>query len=55
MPDITMCSNNNCPLKHNCYRFMANPSQWQSYAEFKFCQIHHNTYACDDFWCMKVD
>ena len=32
MADITMCKGENCTLKHNCYRFKANPSKYrQSY------------------------
>jgi hypothetical protein len=36
MPDISMCENEDCPLKYSCYRYMAEPSEWwQSYADFK--------------------
>ena len=32
MPDITMCSGDNCPIRQNCYRFKAEPSKYgQSY------------------------
>ncbi len=32
MPDITMCSGANCPLKDECYRYTAEPSKFrQSY------------------------
>jgi len=31
MPDITMCSGAGCPLKKDCYRFTANPIDYQSY------------------------
>jgi hypothetical protein len=34
MPDITMCTNEECPLKKSCYRFMGIPSQWQSFSHF---------------------
>ena len=35
MPDITMCTNKECPLSHSCYRFNCEPNQYsQSYAEF---------------------
>ncbi len=30
MPDITMCSGQNCEKKETCYRYMAIPSSWQS-------------------------
>ena len=36
MPDITMCSNNLCPKSKQCYRFMAEPSEWQSVACFTY-------------------
>ena len=29
--DITMCKGLNCPLKDNCYRHTAKPSELQSY------------------------
>lgn len=32
MPDISLCSGNNCNLKENCYRYKANPNPYrQSY------------------------
>lgn len=35
MPDISMCSNGNCPLRTLCYRYRAVPSpQGQSYTWF---------------------
>lgn len=36
MPDITMCLNKKCSKKNKCYRFLAKPSQVQSYSDFKF-------------------
>lgn len=41
MPDISMCSNFNCPIKETCYRYMAKPSYHQSYSIF----IYEN--GCD--------
>ena len=36
MPDITMCLNDGCPLRNDCYRFMAEPNEYrQSYARFE--------------------
>ena len=36
MPDISMCQNQTCPVKEECYRFMATPNPYrQSYAAFK--------------------
>jgi len=35
MPDITMCCNIQCKDRFDCYRFMANPSEYrQSYSLF---------------------
>lgn len=31
MPDITMCSGEECALKESCYRFTAKASEYQSY------------------------
>lgn len=31
MPDITMCSGENCLVKQNCYRYTAKPNLRQSY------------------------
>ena len=32
MPDISLCSGNNCNLKENCYRYLATPNPYrQSY------------------------
>lgn len=35
MADITMCVNKGCERAKDCYRVTANPSDYQSYAEFK--------------------
>jgi len=35
MPDISMCSNDECPARMQCYRFTATPSQRQAYAGFR--------------------
>jgi hypothetical protein len=29
MPDITMCPGGSCPMKENCYRFKAQPSEFR--------------------------
>lgn len=34
MPDITMCIGGDCPKKHQCYRFVAEPDDWQSFSDF---------------------
>ena len=36
MPDISMCANNKCSKKKDCYRYRALPdSPWQAYSEFE--------------------
>jgi len=48
MPDIAMCSNEECPKKENCYRAMAEPNPlWQSYTSFTF------TISEGDVFCSK--
>jgi len=35
MPDISMCENEECKFKEECYRFTAKPSEFmQAYGEF---------------------
>ncbi len=37
MPDISMCSNDDCPVNKDCYRYTAPPNEyWQSYSDFKY-------------------
>jgi len=35
MPDITKCTNNECELSKSCHRFICEPSESQSYANFE--------------------
>lgn len=35
MPDISMCLNKECPSRYTCFRFIARPSDYQYYSEFK--------------------
>ena len=50
MPDITMCSGNNCELSSTCYRYKAESSQYrQSY----FCKPPNNNLECDYYWEIK--
>lgn len=46
MPDISMCAAFTCPLKENCYRYRAFPSEWQTYSVFppgKDCNFYWPT------------
>ncbi len=50
MPDITMCTNNGCPLKDRCYRFMAEPKEpWQSFCQFHPVIDQYLEASCDMF------
>jgi hypothetical protein len=51
MPDIAMCDYKDCPKAKECYRFMAEPSQWKSYMEFKNICGEWNKYK----WFWKMD
>lgn len=47
MPDISMCQNEACPLKKNCYRYTARPSSFlQTYGYFK----PDEEGKCDHYW-----
>jgi hypothetical protein len=47
MPDITMCSGKDCPLKETCYRYTAKPSEYrQSY----FLSPPNKGKKCDYYW-----
>ena len=36
MVDITLCTNNECPIRNSCYRYVALPTpERQSYSNFK--------------------
>ena len=35
MPDITKCANEFCSKKTDCYRYMCEEDEYQSYARFK--------------------
>lgn len=50
MPDISMCSGLNCPLKETCYRYKATPSFHQSY--FMPPPLKEDT-SCDYYWKIR--
>ena len=50
MPDITMCSGLNCPLKETCYRFKAMTTVYgQSY----FSKPPNKEDECEYYWDVK--
>jgi len=56
MPDISMCANEECPLKKGCYRYTATPNPYrQAYGSFKFnparVKMDQDPHAiCEHFW-----
>ena len=36
MPDITMCTSENCPYRDKCYRARAEPSKYKSWSNFEY-------------------
>ena len=46
MADITMCNNKTCNKRNNCYRFTANPSEFQ----YWFNGEPGSNDECDYFW-----
>jgi hypothetical protein len=52
-PDITMCAGKEnaektCPLREQCHRYKATPSEWQSW--FVVIPYDFETQTCRDFW-----
>lgn len=48
MPDISMCMNEECPQKQQCYRYRAIPyTPNQYYCEFQFDK---DSGVCENFW-----
>jgi hypothetical protein len=46
MPDIAMCEGGKCTAKHLCYRYVAEPSYYQSY----FANPPFKDNKCEFFW-----
>lgn len=36
MPDISMCADKDCPQREKCFRYRAEPNDYQSYSAFKY-------------------
>lgn len=49
MPDIAMCEGAECPIKENCWRYMAPADRWQSY----FGTPPFTEEGCEYFWDMN--
>ena len=48
MPDISMFKDENCPLNISCYRYTAEPSNYQSYLVAPI--YNHDVNECDLHW-----
>ena len=49
MPDITMCTGKDCPIKEKCYRYTAKPDEFrQSYFDAPYKDEN-----CEYFWDNK--
>jgi hypothetical protein len=63
MADITMCDDNRCPLRSNCYRFQAVPNMLRQSYFSNTPRTGHQWYsaACDEYiemdddWVKQVD
>lgn len=49
MPDISMCGNNQCPLRYRCYRFTAKPDYYQAYMQFEPSCNGVGEYECEAY------
>jgi len=51
VPDITMCTGRECPLKEHCYRYTAEPSEFrQSYFANPPYKELRGYYTCEHHW-----
>lgn len=46
MPDIAMCTGDDCPVKENCWRYLAPPDRYQS----QFAAPPCTEEGCEYFW-----
>ena len=52
MPDIAMCSGDDCPLKEMCYRYTAEPDKhMQTY----LLEPPYENGKCDYYWPAEVE
>ena len=49
MADHAMCQGDGCPVRENCWRYMATASRWQSY----FATPPYDEEGCEYFWDMN--
>jgi hypothetical protein len=48
--NITMCKGGNCPLKDQCFRHTAKPSEYQDYFIVVPYKIKNNEFKCNYLW-----
>lgn len=46
MPDISMCMGEGCPMKEECYRYKARPSE---YSQSYFMEVPYKDESCEYF------
>ena len=52
MPNMSMCSGTNCPLKETCYRYKAVPGFMQSH--FAETPYDSEREECDFYWPTEI-
>ena len=53
MPDISMCMNQSCPLRMNCFRYRAKANPFrQAFGSFTFTSVEGGA-ECEYFWDIK--
>lgn len=56
MADITMCRNEDCPIKESCYRYTATASEYrQSYFFGSPSKIVDDKFECEYYWETKEE
>lgn len=53
MTDITMCRNVDCTIKETCYRFLAEPSEYQAF--FVMDKKVETEDDCNHYWKCLTD
>lgn len=55
MPDIGMCNQHECAIRHSCYRYLAVPSEYQSYLMLDPAEPQEDgTHHCDYYWPLSL-
>ena len=54
MPDISMCTQTQCPNAGHCYRVQATPSEYQSMSAFDYV-VDKSGVRCEHYMPMRKD